>query len=147
MPQFYQDLLGFRRVSDAEATAEMSARFGTSPRGYRIIRLQTPYGERIKLVRPACRIEDNPRPEWVFERRGRAYLTFIVPDIDEVFAHLQENEVQLISPAPIEVRTGFRALFVADPKVTLSSSSNTLTWLPTGPIWLRGGSPILKDEN
>jgi catechol 2,3-dioxygenase-like lactoylglutathione lyase family enzyme len=116
MLEFYQDLLGLKVVADQKATPEMSARFGASPDGYRIVRLQTPYGERLKLVQTTGSINANPRPEWVFERRGFAYLTFIVPSIDEVFAHIKQNGVQLVSPEPIEVRPGFRALFVADPE-------------------------------
>src|SRR5579872_3058256 len=50
MLDFYTGVLGLKLVSDAEATPEMSARFGAAPNGFRIVRLQTPYGERIKLV-------------------------------------------------------------------------------------------------
>lgn len=116
MLTFYEGLLGLKLVADAKATAEMSARFGASPEGYRIVRLQTPYGERIKLIQTAAGIDDPPIPEWVFQRRGLAYLTFIVPSIDDVFAQVKEKQVQLVSPEPIEVRPGFRALFVADPE-------------------------------
>jgi lactoylglutathione lyase len=116
MLQFYEGLLGFKVVADAKATQEMSARFGASPNGYRIVRLQTPYGERVKLVQTEGKIDDSAASEWVFQRRGLAYLTFIVPNIGEVFAYIKQNEVQLISPEPIEVRPGFRALFVADPE-------------------------------
>jgi len=116
MLQFYEGLLGFEVVADAKATQEMSARFGASPDGYRIVRLQTPYGERVKLVQTDGRIVDSPTPQWVFQRRGLAYLTFIVPNINEVFAHMRQNNAKLVSPEPIEVRPGFRALFVADPE-------------------------------
>ncbi|MBV8894284.1 MAG: hypothetical protein JO266_20310, partial [Acidobacteria bacterium] len=47
---FYTEVLGLKFATDAEATAEMSTKFGTGPHGFRIIRLQTPYGERIKLI-------------------------------------------------------------------------------------------------
>lgn len=116
MLAFYQGLLGLKLVADAKATAEVSARFGASPEGYRIVRLQTPFGERIKLIQTVARVDDPPMPEWVFQRRGLAYLTFIVPNIDEVFAQIKEKRIQLVSPEPIEVRPGFRALFVADPE-------------------------------
>src|SRR6202035_4773758 len=47
MLQFYTEVVGLKFATDAEASAEMSAAFGTGPHGFRIIRLQTPYGERI----------------------------------------------------------------------------------------------------
>ena len=52
MLQFYTGVLGLKLVGDAKTTPELSARFGATPHGYRIVRLQTPYGERIKLVQP-----------------------------------------------------------------------------------------------
>lgn len=119
MLRFYAGVLGFEMVSDAEATPEMSAAFGAAPLGYRIVRLQTPYGERIKLVetkgRPAGSRE-NPIPDWIFDRYGLAYITFVVADICEVVAHLRAHSVTLINQEPIEVRKGFQALFVTDPE-------------------------------
>lgn len=52
MLDFYTQVLGLKFVSDAQASAEMSTKFGTGPHGFRIIRLQTPYGERVKLIQP-----------------------------------------------------------------------------------------------
>jgi catechol 2,3-dioxygenase-like lactoylglutathione lyase family enzyme len=108
-------VLGLKLVSDAEATPEMSTRFGTSTHGYRVVRLQTPYGERIKLVQTRKPPSENPIPEWVYERQG-TYLTFIVADMQEVVARLTEHGVRLVREAPIQVRPGFIALFVLDPE-------------------------------
>src|ERR1700728_3111806 len=89
MLDFYTGVLGLKFVSDAEATATMSTEFGASPNGFRIIRLQTPYGERIKLVQPRKTLpEPGPIPEWVFEGQGIAYLTFVIVDVHEVTARL-----------------------------------------------------------
>ena len=117
MLDFYTRVLGLMKVSDDEATAQMSAIFGAAPNGFRIIRLQTPYGERVKLIRlkngHAGRIQP---PEWVFERQGLAYLTFIVADIKEVTTRFSEHGVKLVRPEPVEVRKGFVALFAEDPE-------------------------------
>ena len=64
MLDFYTEVLGLKFVTDAEASPEMSKEFGTSPNGFRIIRLQTPYGERIKLV--------QPKGQNILNRRSRA---------------------------------------------------------------------------
>ena len=117
MLDFYTRVLGLMFVSDDEATATMSAIFGAAPRGFRIIRLQTPFGERVKLVQVtaghARRIQP---PEWVFERQGIAYITFIVSNIEEVAARLIDHGAKLVRPRPVEVRTGFVALFAEDPE-------------------------------
>ena len=117
MLDFYTRVLGLTVTSDAEATPQMSALFGAAPHGFRIIRMQTPYGERIKLVQLknglAMRV---PPPEWVFERQGFAYITFIVADIEEVAARLKACGVKLVRPEPVPVRKGFLALFAEDPE-------------------------------
>jgi lactoylglutathione lyase len=118
MLDFYTNVLGLKLATDAEATPEMSSMFGAAPNGFRIIRLQTPYGERVKLVQLK-----NGQPkgiqapvEWVFERQGIAYITFIISNIKEVTQRLKELGVKLITPEPVPVRKGFVALFIQDPE-------------------------------
>jgi catechol 2,3-dioxygenase-like lactoylglutathione lyase family enzyme len=115
MLSFYAGVLGLKLVSDAEATPEMSTRFRATPHGYRVVRLQTPYGERIKLVQTKVPPKENPVPEWVYERQG-TYITFIIADMKEVVERLTEHGVRFVSEAPIEVRKGFLALYVLDPE-------------------------------
>src|SRR5450755_4794123 len=117
MLAFYTGVLAFKFVSDAEASAEMSTEFGTSPHGFRIIRLQTPYGERIKLVQPK-KFPPKPSsvPDWVFEGQGIAYITFVIADVHEVAARLKERQVALMSNAPVEIRKGITAVFAKDPE-------------------------------
>src|SRR4030088_2579319 len=101
MLQFYTEVLGLKFATDAEASAEMSTKFGTGPHGFRIIRLQTPYGERIKLVQPKkTLLQQNQVPKWVFERQGIAYLTFVIIDVKEVATRLKDYGVELFSEGP-----------------------------------------------
>jgi len=117
MLEFYTSVLGLKFVSDAEATAELSTEFGTSPNGFRIIRLQTPYGERIKLVQPKkFPPQQSAVPDWVFEGQGIAYITFVIADVHEVAARLKEHQVALMSSAPVEIRKGITAIFAKDPE-------------------------------
>jgi len=117
MLAFYTEVLGLTFASDAEATAEMSTEFGTSPNGFRIIRLQTPYGERIKLVQPKKKVlEQSAVPDWVFEGQGIAYITFIIADVHEVAARLQRHQVPVMSKGPVEIRKGITAIFAKDPE-------------------------------
>ena len=117
MLAFYTQVLGLRFVTDAEAAPEMSTRFGTGPEGFRIIRLQTPYGERIKLVQPKeTPSQQSPSPEWVFERQGISYITFVIVDVHEVTARLKQHAVDLVREEPVEIRPGITAIFVRDPE-------------------------------
>lgn len=117
MLEFYTDVLGLKFVSEAEASAEMSTKFGTSPNGFRIIRLQTPYGERIKLVQPKKVVpQKSQMPEWVFEGQGIAYITFVIVDVQEVAMRLKKHRVELMSKGPVEIRKGITAIFAKDPE-------------------------------
>jgi lactoylglutathione lyase len=114
---FYTGVLGLQFATDAEALPEMSTRFGTGPHGFRIIRLQTPYGERIKLIQPRKTVlRQRENPDWVFERQGIAYITFVVPDVHEVVARLKEHSVDLVSEGPVPIREGITAIFARDPE-------------------------------
>jgi catechol 2,3-dioxygenase-like lactoylglutathione lyase family enzyme len=117
MLEFYIGVLGLKLVGDAKTTPELSARFGATPHGYRIVRLQTPYGERIKLVQPN---RDAPPPQpvpgWVYERHGLAYLTFVIADMQDVVKRLKTYGVKLLSDGAIEVRPGVFALYSLDPE-------------------------------
>jgi catechol 2,3-dioxygenase-like lactoylglutathione lyase family enzyme len=117
MFEFYTQVLGLKFASDAEAGAEMSTKFGTGPHGFRIIRLQTPYGERVKLIAPKkTTLKPSPVPDWVFERQGIAYLTFVIADVREVVARLKKHGVALVSEDAVPIREGITAIFVRDPE-------------------------------
>jgi len=117
MLEFYTGVLGLKLVGDAETTPELSARFGATPHGYRIVRLQAPHGERIKLVQPnrdAPKLQ--PVPKWVFERHGLAYLTFVIAGIHDVMKCLKAHGVRLMSEEPVEIRPGVFAFYSLDPE-------------------------------
>ncbi|MCM2359449.1 MAG: VOC family protein [Geobacteraceae bacterium] len=117
MLKFYVGVLGLKVVADANTAPEMSKRFGATPHGYRIVRLQTPYGERIKLVQPNNRPpKPEPVPLWVYERHGFAYLTFVIADMKDVVKRLKEHGVKLVSEEPVEVRKGVFAQYSLDPE-------------------------------
>lgn len=116
MLEFYIGVLGLKLVADAQTPPETSKKFGVTPNGYRIVRLQTPYGERIKLVQPKVPPKQDSVPQWVYERQGIAYLTFVIADMNEVVKRLKENGVKFISPEPVEVRQGVFAMYVLDPE-------------------------------
>jgi len=113
---FYAGVLGLRVVSEIDVPGEKSAWSGLAPEGYRIVRLETPSGERLKLARPARAPEDVPPASWAMQRRGAAYLTFIVDDLDALHVRLVERGVDVRSRGKVEVRPGLWLVLVADPE-------------------------------
>ena len=116
MLKFYVGVLGLKLVGDAETAPEMSTKFGATPHGYRIVRLQTPHGGLFKLAQPKVPPVRNPVPEWLFQRQGLAYCTFVIEDMASIQARLKANHVKLLSEGPVEVRPGVFAQFLLDPE-------------------------------
>jgi lactoylglutathione lyase len=115
MAAFYQSVLGFAHVSDATLAADRAERAGFGPVSFRMRRLQTNRGERIKLLQPDPTPGPTPR-EPILARAGLAYLTFIVDDIDAAFERLVAAGAERITDGPVQTRPGTRLLFFRDPE-------------------------------
>jgi catechol 2,3-dioxygenase-like lactoylglutathione lyase family enzyme len=116
MLKFYVDVLGLQLVTDIEAAPEIGRRIHISPHGYRIVRLQTSYGERIKLIVSHVPPRPHAVHDYVYECHGHAYLTFIVSDMAALLPVLGAHDTPIISDGIVEVRPGVLALFVKDPE-------------------------------
>jgi catechol 2,3-dioxygenase-like lactoylglutathione lyase family enzyme len=115
MTKFYADVLGCKHVSEVNVPADKSRSNGLSPDGCTVVRLQTPYGERIKLLAsPSTGAASHER--WLLARAGLAYLTLIIAGIDDWCARLKAMGVRLASETPVENRPGLRVLFFQDPE-------------------------------
>jgi catechol 2,3-dioxygenase-like lactoylglutathione lyase family enzyme len=115
MTKFYADVLGWKPVSEVNVPAKKSRLNGLSPDGCTVVRLQTCYGERIKLL-AAPSTGAAKRDQWLLARAGLAYVTLIIEGIDDLCARLKAKGVKLASDAPVENRTGLRVLFFQDPE-------------------------------
>ncbi|MFY3431890.1 VOC family protein [Achromobacter mucicolens] len=114
---FYTDVMGLTLVNRVTVPAGKAQATGLTPHGYDVARLQTPYGERIKLLQPAVAPEPAVRGKAILDRQGAAYLTFIVRDLRGVVSDLQSKGVVFDSaPAPMEVRPGTWLAFFRDPE-------------------------------
>jgi lactoylglutathione lyase len=114
---FYTQILSFTEVSRAEVPAEKAAAPGIANTGYTVVRLQTPWGERLKLLRPDSDPQILETESFILDRRGTTYLTFIVGDLDLL---LNEIVLQGIEPmsgrTKIELRPGTYIAFCRDPE-------------------------------
>ncbi len=114
---FYTDVIGLKLVNRVTVPADKARATGLTQHGYDVARLQTPYGERIKLLQPAVAPEPAVRGAAILDRQGAAYLTFIVRDLPGVVRGLESKGVVFDSaPAPMEVRPGTWLAFFRDPE-------------------------------
>ena len=72
MLAFYTDVLGCQEVRRAPIPAELSDQLTLAPNGYLCVWLQTPYGERIKLMSPPEAPDPDDAPDYLTARRGIA---------------------------------------------------------------------------
>jgi len=114
---FYVEVLGFTQVNVVEVPAEKAVGTMLCDCSYRVARLQSPYGERIKLLQPAVPAAPRTARARILDERNTAYLTFIVDDLRSVLARLVDSGTELMTGADmIEVRPGTFLVFARDPE-------------------------------
>lgn len=115
--QFYEGTLGFRFVSEFQVPADKAAAAGLCPEPYTVVRLQTSYGERIKLLARATPPAPEAPSKWILDKPNAAYLTFIIDDIDAAMARLAAAGITFMTgPQRVEVRPGVYLAFCRDPE-------------------------------
>ncbi|MEZ6023727.1 MAG: VOC family protein [Hyphomonadaceae bacterium] len=119
LARFYTEVLGFELVSVVEVDAKRARQAALSSGAYRVARLQTPWGERIKLLQPNQPPAPGEASEWILDRCNTAYVTFIVDDLAAMVARLSGRITLLTGPNKVEVRPGVWLAFVRDPEGNL----------------------------
>jgi catechol 2,3-dioxygenase-like lactoylglutathione lyase family enzyme len=118
MRTFYEKVLGCQFVSEMSVPADKARLAGLSDGGYVVVRLQTAYGERIKLLAsqdPAQAATMHGGP--ILAQTNAFYLTFIVDDINAAIERLQAHEVEFLTGSSrVEVRPGTFLSFCRDPE-------------------------------
>ena len=117
MIAFYGDVLGFKLISKIDVPADKSNEAGFTSSGYTIVRMQTNYGERIKLVRPMT--SPNPRTSGkeVLSKKGNVFLTFIVEDLKLTVSRIKDADAPIRTEGSImEVRDGVFLSIIDDPE-------------------------------
>ncbi len=117
MLAFYTDVLGCQEVRRAPIPPALSDQLTLAPNGYLCVWLQTPYGERIKLMSPPEAPDPDDAPDYLTSRRGIAYLTFYCSDLTEVLAAAEAAGAKLRSDrALVAPDIPLRLCFFADPE-------------------------------
>ncbi|WP_028241007.1 VOC family protein [Stutzerimonas azotifigens] len=117
LKRFYVEQLGFDEISHFAIPAEKAGDTGLSRGGYQVVRLQTPWGERLKLLQADAPAEPRVASQWILQRLGNSYLTFIVDDLGDMLSRLKRLGVPLLSGDDrVEVRPGTWLVFARDPE-------------------------------
>ena len=117
MRRFYEETLGFTFINEGAVAAENAAPLGLSAEGYTVVRLQIPYGERIKLLASNTPPAAETAPAYLLEKPGATYLTFIVDCIEATIKRLQGAGVTFTTgTASLQVRPGVQVAFCRDPE-------------------------------
>ena len=112
---FYRNGLGFVVVSDIVQPADKARASGLASGGYRVVRLQAPFGERVKLFHPTVAAPPPPSPPAPLDRRGFAFLTVIVADLAAALAEIGRHAGPAAPPSPVELRPGTWVAVIHDP--------------------------------
>jgi lactoylglutathione lyase len=114
---FYRDVLGMKVVAINDVPSEITQRAGLTPNGYRVVRLDTEGGDRLKIMGPKDAPVANPSPDLILSRTGYVFLTFIVPDLKAVLAKLTAAGATIrTGETPVEFKPGVSLIFAEDPE-------------------------------
>ena len=116
MLPFYTGVLGLSVLSSIEVPAATSRSAGLAPDGYRVVRLQTSRGDRIKLATPTMPPAPVATSDYAMQRQGCAYLTFIVDDLGPLHGRLKDAGAPIRSDDIVVLRPGVSMLLATDPE-------------------------------
>ena len=117
MIAFYGDVLGFKLISKIDVPADKSNEAGFTSGGYTIVRMQTNYGERIKLVRPVTLPHSRTSGKEVLSKKGNVFLTFIVEDLKHTVSRIKDTDAPIRTQGSIMgVRDGVFLSIIDDPE-------------------------------
>jgi catechol 2,3-dioxygenase-like lactoylglutathione lyase family enzyme len=133
---FYRDVLGMRLVAINDITPEATQRAGLTQNGYRVARLDTENGDRLKIMAPIDPPQASPSPDLILARTGFVFLTYLVPDLSAVLARLKAAGATIRTGAePVEFRPGVLLVFAEDPEgniIEFLQRDDIATYRPKG---------------
>jgi catechol 2,3-dioxygenase-like lactoylglutathione lyase family enzyme len=116
MLRFYQNVLGFALLTDITMPATSSRAAALSADGYRVVRLASHRGDRLKLARPTSPGAPTPATDYMMQPRGGAYVTFIVDDLPALHERLRRAGARIASEGVVDLRPGVTMMLATDPE-------------------------------
>ena len=115
--RFYEAAFGFDVVGRVRVPGAVARRTPLSAEGYEVVRLQSPFGERLKLLcqESAPGHEVRPPGERILERRNGTFLTLLVSDLEEAVSRVVAAGGASASD-PAVLRDGLSVAFARDPE-------------------------------
>lgn len=117
MITFYQSVFGFEKVGDITVDEKNGTTTSISTSGYRVVRLQSPFGERLKLLSATRSDAGGPidTAAGVINRQNFMFLAFIVPDIAEALSAIEKHHGVAVD-TPTTIREGMQMAIAKDPE-------------------------------
>lgn len=114
--EFYSSLFGLTLVSEIVVEEEAARTTSVSTTGYTVVRLQSPFGERLKILQPSKFIKgsDNSECAGVINLKNRSFLAFIVDSLEKTLVDLIELGGSVLDK-PTLIRKGMHMAFAKDP--------------------------------
>jgi catechol 2,3-dioxygenase-like lactoylglutathione lyase family enzyme len=112
---FYRDGLGLTLVSDLQVSEDKARASGLSDTAYRVIRLQAPFGERIKLFKPLAAEPAAKTRRAPLSACGFAFITIIVADLRAALPEIVRRCNVASIPEPMQLRANTWVSLIRDP--------------------------------
>ena len=113
---FYTGVLGMRVFGDVSVPEALGSASGLSPRGYRVVRLSTRSGQRLKIACAPGTSDGKAASAFPMQASNGFYATFLVSAIDTLWSRLAQAGVTLCSASVIDVRPGVKLFLARDPE-------------------------------
>ena len=115
---FYETLLGMRVAQRRSVDPEKSRQITYSSVGHRVVKLQAPFGERLKLLEgepsDAIRTQEEGL---LLSRPGGTFVSVIVDNLDELVERLAAQEYRIRTvPRIVQWEHDLRVSIVDDPE-------------------------------
>jgi lactoylglutathione lyase len=115
MLAFYEGVLGLKRISEIALNDHGARISGLGEQGYTVVRLQTDYGERIKLMGPNSAPTVPVAATTPSSRAGIGYITFLVRGLATEIERLGQAGYPS-QKGIVELRPGVNMALVRDPE-------------------------------
>ena len=115
---FYQNILGMKKVNLYDITPEMGTKTGLSngiPFKAEVLKaVDSPNATEWKLM-SFGKEASHPEQKWIHDDTGMQYITLMVKSLKPFMARLQENKIPLLGETPVALNETLKLVLIQDP--------------------------------